>query len=740
MMGSRNVIATFVLTMGFFPMLMRPAWGYEPSVLPSMNGDPADFAERRAGKEVQASIRFGITNEGLYRISYSVLTNAGVSPELLAGDNMRLFCRTQEVAISLSSTGVWTSADYFLFAGVGYDGYYTPTNVYWLGFGAGGKRMASRSATPYTGQAPVTSHRFTALHHEDYYFKDNYRWNDDSIDHWVDRKASVNSVESTIDLKTDNVVAGSNAMMTAVMLGKGVGVHQTRVTINSPRFIVQFSCTGEVTAIFSTNFPGSVLDTSNVVGLRQMDSPDDIAYLERFSITYSRSLVQTNQSLFFDCGPGSNTYRVTGFSTNVNFTLLDCSDPADPVLLSGSQITNMGSGVYAVLFGDNAATTSRYAVCQAAGIRDVPVVQRTAFRGLAVAGRQADYIVICPYEFRPEVYRLLKMRHLQGLSVAVAPLPDIYNEFSYGIADAAAIKQFIGYAFHHWQSPPKYVLMAGSGSYNPRYHEESHSPLMPDLIPVHMGPGNGLWVALDGWYAAVNEADAVQDVALGRLPSLNIAELKAAIDKMMAFEGVPSNSYYRTPVLMVCDTNSAGYLFDKAADELVAARIDTNIMYVSYVRGTNSFPREEIKGILDDSVFLVNYFGHGDPYQWSGKGMFLTNDVTSLLNYKNYPVVSMMTCLNGAFQGSKSKCIASYFLSTQGHGASGCVAATGLASLDAARPFMDGFYEGLLVQRRKRIGDSMIYAYVAMGDFLGLNATELQFLELLADPAMIVNP
>lgn len=737
-MGARNVIVMFILTLGVLPPLGSSVWGYEGSVIPAMNGDRGDFAERRAGREFSASIRFGIANEGLYRLTYSVLTNAGVSPALLIGNNIRVFCRTQEVAISVSSTGTWTSTDYLLLAGVGYDGYYTPTNVYWLGFGAGGKRMASRSASPFPGIAPVTSHRFTALHHDDYYFKDNYRWNDNSLDHWIDRVMSYYALETNFTLVTDNVLTGIEARMEAVMMGKGINTHTTRLRINTDDMGL-FNYAGEVTVVLATNFQATALLGSNVISMRQFADPLDLAYLERFSITYSRSLVQANNSLFFDGVTGSNTFRVTGFSSSTNYTVLEVNDLAAPVLLTGSQVTNMGTGVYAVLFSDNAAATSRYAVCQAGGIRDIPAVQRTSFRDLVSTNRQADYIIICPYEFRSEVYRLLALRHLQGLSVAVAPLPDIYNEFSYGIADAAAIKQFIGYAFHHWQSSPKYILLAGSGSYNPRYLAEPHSPLLQDKIPVHMGAGNGLWVSLDGWYAAVNEPDAVPDVPLGRLPVVTAGELKAVTDKIVSFEGMPTNYWWRSQMLMVCDTNSDGYKFDQAANTLIAARVNTNVMTVSYVRGTNSTPQSDIVYFLNSGVFLVNYFGHGDPDQWSGVPMLLVSDVVGLLN-SVYPVVSMMTCLNGAFQSSKNKCLSAYFLSSTSHGASACVAASGLASLNAAEPFMDGLYGAVLGERRKRIGDCLLPAYWALADKLGLNATELQFLELLGDPAMIVNP
>lgn len=744
-MRTKTTIPVFVLMLGILARSSLSLCGYEASVVPAMSGVPSDFAGRRAGSEVQSSIRFGVTNEGACRITYTVLTNAGVSPASLIGADMRLFCRTQEVAISVSSTGLWSAADSLLFIGIGYDGYYTATNVYWLGFGPGGKRMTSRAAAPVAGLSPQTAARTGVMHHEDYYFKDTYRWDDSSIDHWVDRKMSRFAYETNFTLGADNVVTNDPATLVAIMLGYGSSDalnpdHSTRVRING-NTAGQFFYDGQVTALCSTNIPGAWLAGANTVGVQQTINGSDLAYVERINITYSRALVQTNNSLFFDGKTGTNNYQVTGFASNSNFTVFEATDPANPVILSGHQVTNMGAGVYAVLFGDNAVSTSRYGVCQTAGIRDLSTVQRTSFRDLAAANHQADYVVICPYAFRPEVYRLLKLRYLQGLSVAVAPLPDIYNEFSYGIADAAAIKQFIGYAYHHWVRPPKYILLAGSGTYNPRTLTEPHSPLMPDLIPVHLGAGNGAWVSLDGWFAAVNGSDCVPDVALGRLPVVSAGELKAVTDKIVSFEGVPSNHWYRQEVLMATDTNDVGYDFTGAADALAAARCDTNGMYSTFVRGTDSLPRQTIVQYLNTGVWLGNYFGHGDHIQWSGMTppLLAPTDVLGLTN-SLFPVVSMMTCMNGSFQGSKEKCLAAWFLATTNHGASACVAASGLASLNAANPFMDGFYGAMLGERRRRIGDALLPGYSSMAGALGLNVTELQFFELFGDPAMIVNP
>ena len=123
-------------------MFALPARAAE-DLLPPMNGSASDFARRRAGAEVSAEWRIGVTAEGLYRISGSTMASRGLTNVI--GSELRLFCRTQEVAIVTSTDGAFSSADYMLFYGVPHDGYYSVTNVYWLGAGGTGLRMATRA-------------------------------------------------------------------------------------------------------------------------------------------------------------------------------------------------------------------------------------------------------------------------------------------------------------------------------------------------------------------------------------------------------------------------------------------------------------------------------------------------------------------------------------------------------------------------------------------------------------------
>lgn len=723
-------------------------WGFD-SVLPPMNGVPSDFAPRRAGADVLASIRVGVTNDGIFRITQPALTNAGVTTSSLTGSIIRLFGRTQEVAIYVSNSGLWTTNDYLLFAGTHFDGEYSITNVYWLGFGPGGKRMATRSATPFSGAATVSSCRKKALHHVDYWMKDTYRWDDESFDHWIDQYMSVDTSEQTFSLPTDQIVASGTAVFEGVFFGLGSTDsvnpdHCTRVRING-NTVGQFLYDGEVGTQAVANFSGSVLQATNTIGLQQIDQPgvssgNDRAYLERFSITYTRSLLQNGNTLLFDGTVGTNNYQVGGFTNNTNFSAFDIRDPANAVILTGLQTTNTGGGTYAVRWGDSTAVSSRYAVCHASGLRDVVSVQRVFFRDLTATNRHADYVVICPYEFRDQAYRLLKLRYVQGLSVAVAPLPDLYNEFSYGLADAGAIKQFIGYAFHHWTSPPKYVLLAGAGTYDPRRNRPDWKG--PTLIPAHMGPGFLTWTGLDGWYAAVAGNDNVPDVALGRISVETTNEFKNVVDKILSFENLPTQSLWRTEALLAAVDFDGVNDFQGASEALCADTLDPNGFWTTKAYlGIDPAPRQTIKSTINAGVLLVNYFGHGAIDKWatqSGSTVLLdTNDVYALTNAMP-PIMTMLTCMNGYFESPSAKSLAEIFLERANRGAVACVGDTGLSTLFAGQSLADGFYRAMLTDRRPRIGDAILAGYANLYQQCS-DTRELLLFSLFGDPAMRLN-
>ena len=61
-------------------------------------------------------------------------------------------------------------------------------------------------------------------------------------------------------------------------------------------------------------------------------------------------------------------------------------------------------------------------------------------------------------------------------------LQEIYDEFNYGIADPRAIRAFLGYAYRRWPVRPRYVVLAGQGSFDYKDYTGHGDCLVPPLM------------------------------------------------------------------------------------------------------------------------------------------------------------------------------------------------------------------------------------------------------------------
>ncbi len=722
------------------------------ALLPPMtNGSPDEFALRRAGTEVNASYQIGVTNAGLYRIPYSALVTAGITNPV--GSELRLFCQTQEVAIYVSTPGAMAAADYALFYGQGYNGYYTPTNVYWLGTGGSGLRMATRSGAPIGGANVVTSHWHEVLFNPDTSYIDNVRQGDESIDHWYAARLFDTSSTNVL-LPTDRRISSGPAQLVALLGGRNNNTsfnpdHQTEVRVSGTVVAnFQFESINRLTG--GCSVAGSLLNSSSTtVSLRQTMAgvPFDFALLESLAIQYTRLLAPLSNALGFFGRTGTNIYSVDGFSTNAAYWVADISNPWSPVLLTNFSTSSITGGVR-LRFGDTSLSSNQYFVCATSAVVTVTNVRQVLFRDLAATNRQADYIVICPYEFRKNAYRLLAHRYRHGLTVAVAPVTDIYNEFSYGIKDAAAIKQFLGYAYHHWQPPaPRYVVLGGDGSYDPENNLNLANPI--DIIPVHLGPSSYEWTCLDGWYCAVNGSDRLVDIAWGRLPASSETQMSNMVGNIVAYEAQSSTNAWRKKGLLVADSNDVpdALYFKAATTSNVSRYLSSSNGYVNTPVFMDDLPyqhnpalaRAAITTTINTGIYVVSYFGHGSEILWNELNIFNTNDASQLLNTV-YPLFTALTCLNGRFYDQQKGCLAEALVIRAGRGSVGCVAATSLSIETYAEVFANGFYEALVnTQQYTRVGDVMSRGLLKLWAFSPA-AEELLFYNLFGDPALVVKP
>jgi hypothetical protein len=102
--------------------------------------------------------RLGVSKDGMYRLTYQYLKEAGVPVDTLDPRTFRLLNAGAEIAINVDgeADGVFNSTDSLLFYGQKNATRFTDTNVYWLTWGGlDGLRMATLDGAPVDGAVPV---------------------------------------------------------------------------------------------------------------------------------------------------------------------------------------------------------------------------------------------------------------------------------------------------------------------------------------------------------------------------------------------------------------------------------------------------------------------------------------------------------------------------------------------------------------------------------------------------------
>lgn len=358
--------------------------------------------------------------------------------------------------------------------------------------------------------------------------------------------------------------------------------------------------------------------------------------IDWFEIHYPRNLNATDNTYEFwsaEAG-GVHEYTINGFSGEM--LGFDVTDRSRPVAIENTSVTG---GMFVVKEEQSTTAPRRYFL--SATLRGTELT-RIAFPNLRANPRAADVIVITHPALLESAEAFAAYRKSKGqLSTSVVTTDEIFNEFSYGMLDPTAIRDFLTMAYLNWTPRPQYAVLWGDGHFD---YKNISSSAPNYVIPYEsFDPDNEAYglttYTTDDFYARIIRNDSQVDLAIGRVPISSNAQGKAYVAKVRAYEESSSTDDWRTRITLIADDSQAAEKTDGAlhlnqsedlANKFVPREFQAKKVYlveyptesISRGRRKPAVTQELLSTVNTTGSVLLNWIGHGNPRVWAHEEIF----------------------------------------------------------------------------------------------------------------------
>jgi len=365
-----------------------------------------------------------------------------------------------------------------------------------------------------------------------------------------------------------------------------------------------------------------------------------------------------------------------------------------------------------------------------------PVALQPETRDLRSPQNDADYLIISPPSFFPAIEPLIEYRKADGLKPMLISSDDLYTEFNAGYPEPEAIQNFLRYASTRWAAPPKYVLLVGDTTYDPKGFT-SH-PLKNQLPAFFVTTSFSGETSSDIPGADLDD-DAIPDIALGRMPADSPKDIETALRRIFAFEKAIDTGFpYLYTVFAIADPQEN--TFQNDADHFLA-QFPPGISIVKHYTPNREDPvTKKIPSLLDKGILFTAYFGHGSIDMWGKDNLLNVDSIDRFDNQDKPTIVLNFTCLTGFFTHPKVQSITEKWLFHPGGGAVAVIAPSSL-TLPGDQAFLSkSIVESYTKAQAPRIGDLMLYAWRHVPVTSETSRDVLSTFMLFGDPALKLPP
>jgi hypothetical protein len=703
-------------------------------------------------------LKIEIKEDGIYRLTYLDLITAGIPPEEIDPLSFKLMNRGQETSLTVVNRGRlrkpragWGKRPdesnkiddakinfYIEFFGQKLESIFSDINVYWLYWG----EIPGAEIQKIDGGIKNSSES-TPSFHEKLHWEENLEvWASTpgapETDFWFWERLTAPS-KRTYALDISNPSPASHRpVMKVAFQGRSTTTpypnHHALIRLNGT-LIGDGYWSGTDIHIMEMAFPSAlILNGPNTVSI---DIPNDtgavvdIIYLNWIELDYQRDpFIESSEKTFMIDGNGPVRIETRGL-IRPDIKIFDITDPVAVKEVVNITIDSY-QGAYKAVFEDLIEGTKTYYLILTKAIKMPSRTVITQTGTLKSPDNGADYLAIAPEEFIEAISPLCSQRESQGLRVKTVPLELIYDEFSFGLIDPGAIKEFLRYAYGNWQSPaPSYVLLVGDSNMD---YRDYYGTGKASKVPVHLTYTGTLGLTPDdNWFVCVSGEDSLPDMSIGRLPGATPEAVADMADKILGFES--SAGFSAKNALFVADNNDS--LFEELNEDLIRylpRSFNTDRVYLRRYTSVDQSTNDIIDK-LNKGMMITNYSGHGAVTNWAGEFMFESPDIARLNNPYGLTFITTSNCLNGYFALPFYYSLAEEFILAKGKGAIACFSPSGLGYPWEHRILGNELYSSLFRHENTELGFLTTQAKIAA---FGKGAREdiLITFTLFGDPAL----
>ncbi|TDW49679.1 peptidase C25-like protein [Flavobacterium sp. 270] len=650
--------------------------------------------------------RFYIEKSGVYKISKAFLQSLGfdagkADPRTIKiyGNGGRMLplannayypedLTENAIQITGESDGVFNNEDYILFYAEGVENWNTEsqtnlnlfdTKSYYYITTAGGIGKRISNINQPTGSSTLELNTF-----DDYQFHEvdltniahlGRQWLGESFDVNQDQEFTFNfpNIDTTVPVKIELSAASAAFTPTSFAVaanGQAIG---------------NINFTALVSSSDIKYYPGKLPSNTTFTGAETVKIkltynnngvPGSKGYLDYINLIAKRKLIGTGKQFKFQYDAAGATTGIANYTITNAAAISQIWDITDLYNVSKIENTNLASFSFKASLGE----IRKYITIDPADYytplkENQSKIANQNLKGTLLKNAQnsfqdVDYIIVAPKNLVSQAEKLAAFhRSYSNLNVKVISLESIYQEFSSGKQDIAAIRNCVKYVYDNASSSEKrikYLNLFGDASFDYKDRISNNTNIVPIYHSLNSNTVGESSFASDDFYGLMDadEGNVISffggiDIAVGRMLVSDNAQAGEMVNKVLEYHDAKSYGNWRNNFVLISDDSdqssdaSLQSRQNALADVIGTAKPFFNIDKIildSYTQeasaGGSRYPkaRTDFFNAFEKGALVFNYLGHGGEDGLSSERIWEKSDGQNLNNQYKYPLFITITC------------------------------------------------------------------------------------------------